>query len=74
MNELGASMKEINIQDVKKTKDTPMIKDSLIGFDLSDSDIDAAAQTWSNVEDNPLVHNSVVDAVIDGMDKQEEYY
>ena len=74
MNELGAPMKEINLQDVKKTKDTPMIKDSLIGFDLSDSDIDTAAQTWSNVEDNPLVHNSVVDAVIDGMDKQEEYY
>ena len=46
-----------------------MFKDLLIGLELSDSDIETAVQTWSNVEDNHIVHNSVVEAVIYGRDK-----
>ena len=54
-----------------------MFKDSLIDQDLIDSDIDTVVQTWSTVEENLLVHNDLVEAVIYGMyksleDKEEE--
>ena len=52
-----------------------MFKASLISLELSDSDIEIAVQTWSSVENNPLVHNNVVQEVIDVMNKsvkQEE--
>ena len=53
-------------------KDAPLFKYLLIGLELSDSGIETVLQTWSNVEYNPLVHNSVFEAVIDGIDKSEE--
>ena len=46
-----------------------MSKESFIGLELSGSGIETAVQTWRNVEDNPLVHNSVVKSVINIMDK-----
>ena len=46
-----------------------MFKASLISLELSDSDIEIAVQTWSSVENNPLVHNNVVQEVIDVMNK-----
>ena len=49
-------------------KDAPILKDSLISLKLSDSDIETAVHTWGTVEDNPLVHNAMVEAVINGMD------
>ena len=36
-----------------------MFKDSLTGWDLSDSGIETSVHTWSNAEDNPLVLNYV---------------
>ena len=53
-------------------KDAPILKDSLISLKLSDSDIETAVHTWGTVEDNPLVHNAMVEAVIDGRDKSTE--
>ena len=49
-----------------------MFKDSLIGLELSDSDIETVVPTWITVEYNPLVCNSVVEAVINGMYKSAE--
>ena len=49
-----------------------MFKDLLICLELSDSDIETAVQTWSTVQDNPLIHNYVVDTVINIMDKSTE--
>ena len=49
-----------------------MFKDLLICLELSDSDIETAVQTWSTVQDNPLIHNYVVEAVINIMDKSTE--
>ena len=48
VNYLGVFMKELNIKDLKtNAKDCPMIKYSLIGLELSDSDIETVVQTWS---------------------------
>ena len=49
-----------------------MFKEQLIGLEMSDSDIETAVQTWSTVQDNPLIHNYVVEAVINIMDKSTE--
>ena len=36
---------------MKYIKDVYMLKELLIGLDLSDSDIDTAVHTWSTAED-----------------------
>ena len=59
-NDLGELMKQLNLQAVENLKGGPMFKESLISLELSDSDIETAVQTWGTVEDNLLVHNSVV--------------
>ena len=73
MNDIGELTKELNLQALENPpKDGPMFKDLFIGLDLSVSDIETAVHTWSNVEDNPIVHNAVFKAVIYGMDRSEE--
>ena len=54
-------------------QDAPLFREVLIGLDLSDSCIETAVKTWGNVDDNPVVSNYVVKAVIGGMDKSEDY-
>ena len=46
-----------------------MLRESLIGLELSESDIMTSVKTWSIVEENPLVRNAVVEAVVDGTAK-----
>ena len=41
-----------------------MFKDSLIGLKMSDSNIETVEQTQSTIEDNSIVHNAVVEAVM----------
>ena len=53
--------------------ESPMFQYSIISLKLNDSDFETAAQTWSNIEDDPFDHDSVLEAVIDGMDNSEEY-
>ena len=48
-----------------------MLKDLFISLGLSGFDIDTVVQIFIIVEENPLVHNSVVEAVIGEMDKEE---
>ena len=49
-----------------------MLKDLFISLGLSGFDIDTVVQIFIIVEENPLVHNSVVEAVIGEMDKEEQ--
>ena len=49
-----------------------MFKDSLLGLELSDSNIETAVQTCITVEDNHLVNNDVVKTVINRMNKSAE--
>ena len=46
-----------------------MFKGLLIVLELRESDIKTSVKTWNIVEENPLVRNSVVEAVLDGTDK-----
>ena len=49
-----------------------MFKYSLIGLELSDSDIETVSPTWRTVEYNPLFCNAMVEAVINVMYKSAE--
>ena len=63
-------LKEINLQALALNEiNSPMFQDSIIGLKMNDSNFEAAAQTWSTVEEKTFVHDVVVGAVIDVMDK-----
>ena len=69
-------IKEINLQALKKNaKYAPTFKDSLIVLEMSDYDIETEVQIWNTIEENYLVHDSMVKSVIYVMDKstEEEY-
>ena len=49
-----------------------MFKDSQVNLGLSGFDIETEVHICSTVENIPLVHNSVFEAVINGMDDSDE--
>ena len=66
-------IKEINLQALKKNaKYAPTFKDSLIVLEMSDYDIETEVQIWNTIEENYLVHDSMVKSVIYVMDKSTE--